>query len=125
MTIKQAVIGIGAITALSNQDVDRKFNIKPSVRIDIALIGRKLVPVSEAYEQERLRLIKEFAGPADTNGNISVPNEKLESFLAAIKEVQNKEIDISFKPIALSELSEAQVPISITMDLLEAGILKE
>lgn len=67
-------------------------------------------------EEFRVNLIKKL-GVADEEGNVQVPNEKMNEFIDQFNELLMTEIEVDFTPISIDSLGDIQVSAKDLMAL--------
>jgi hypothetical protein len=79
-----------------------RMSARTAFQVQRALV--RLEPEFRLYEQARLQLIREKYGKPDSSGDLlTVPPEKVHSFLVELDDLLGMELEVDLQPVALGE----------------------
>lgn len=116
LTVTQLLNVAPVLRKLASQDLDAPTAFR------VGRLARKMEPEIKDAEASRLALIKEHG--EESGETISVPAEKMEAFLAAIKPLLETEVTIpGLDPLPLAALGSAKLTAAETMLLEDLKLL--
>lgn len=122
---KQGVQAQNVIQALIQSDKDNHFVFPSSIRIKFAGNLRRVRPITEDYEQERNRLVKELGEKVGDTDQIKVKPENMQKFTEELNKVLEMDSEVELKPVSQADLGDNQIPIDLLATMLEVGLVTE
>lgn len=72
----------------------------------------------QAAEEQRLKLVKQYAGEPDSEGVTAVKPENVERFIAEYRAELQKTVELDFKPLSAEALESLELTIDEAAGLL-------
>lgn len=122
MNLGNVIVTMGGIDAiLLENGKDRKISFRCRARL--MRIRDLLRKEAEIYEQERIRLVREFGVETEKDGEkvINVADDKLEAFYKELEGVMATEVDLTYKKLTAEEFKDIEeLDITVTDQQLKA-----
>lgn len=104
LKLRQIVESVQGMNAL----MDSKLPVKIAYRLN-KLANNQISREIKDYEEQRVKLVKEY-GDKDEAGQVSVSDpKKLEEFLVKINELQDVDVEIDFERISIESLGDIAI----------------
>ena len=109
MNLGNVLVTMGGIDAiLLDGGKDRKISFRCRARL--MRIRDLLRKEAEFYEQERIKLVKEFGEEVEKDGEkvINVADAKMEDFYKELEKVLTTEVDVTYKKLTAEEFKDIE-----------------
>lgn len=122
MNLGNVIMTMGGVDAiLLDEGKERK--IAFGTRARLMRIRELLRGEAQIYEQERIRLVKEFGSEVEKDGEkvINVDDAKLDDFYKELEKVLGTEVDITYKKLTAEQFKDIEdLDIKVTDQQLKA-----
>ena len=90
----------------------------------LAKLVRLLEPEYVSYEETRRKLVEKY-GDKTEDGNITVPQDKLEVFMNELNGVLKEEVEFSYIPFSIDEIEKVELSVQDIVSIEKLLIEKE